>query len=234
MSKTMGDVMYSQQYALDPAAHAAFFQAFNDVITLAFGCGVSRIAIARLDPIFSTFAGDWHQDVAHQSDQPDAVKQDLLWQAHQRSFANVVVDLARKLDGVDAGNGTTLLDQSLVSWTQECGNQTHSSTTIPVIGFGGAAGYLKTGYHHDYRNLAQPFSTSDTDHQYAGLLWQQWLGTVLQAMRVPKAEWENPAVNGGYPDYNFQALNWVSVTADQAWPAATWAATGEVLPWMKA
>jgi hypothetical protein len=234
MSRTIGDIMYGQSTALDPAAQAQYLQAINDVIVLALSCGVSRIAVNRIDFNFSDYSGDWHQDVVHQSDQKDGVKQTILYQALQRVFANVIVDLASKLNAVDMGSGSTLLDQTLLSWVQESGNQTHDSTTIPVVGFGSAQGFLKTGSHLDYRNLELPFSTAETDARYPGLVWNQWLGTVLQAMRVPKSEWEKPAVNGGYPDYNLQKLDWVNVTAAQAWPPAVWAVAGEVPPWLKA
>lgn len=234
MSRTLGDVMYGQAAALDPAAHAQYEQALNDVIVLALSCGVSRIAVNRIDLNFSAFDGDWHQDVIHKSDQADGVSQGIVSAALQKVFAGVVVDLAAKLDAVDMGSGTTLLDQTMLSWVQECGNQTHDSTTIPVVGFGGAQGFLKTGSHLDYRNLAMPISDNETDKRYPGLVWNQWLGTALQAMRIPKSEWEKPAVNGGYPDYNFQNLSWVNVTAAQAWPPAVWAVSGDVLPWLKA
>ncbi len=232
MSKTMGQVAYGQASALDPTAHAQYCQALNDVIVLAFSCGVSRLAVTRIDLDFSTYAGDWHQEVAHQADQPDGVKQGVLMTSYQKVFENVLLDLAAKLDAVDTGSGTSLLDRALVTWTQECGNNTHSSNSVPVVGFGGAAGFLKTGYHHDYRNLALGFGTGEKE--YPGLLWNQWLGTVLQAMRIPKSEYEKAAVCGGYPDYNFAHLQWQSVNESQAWPAGTWSKTGEVLPWLKA
>jgi hypothetical protein len=83
--------------------------------------------------------------------------------------------------------------------------------------------------------MAASFSPSDEpEKKYPGLLWQQWLGTVLQAMGVPKSEWENPAVNGGYPDYNFMKIDWAQLTAAQAYTPDVWAVAGEVLPMLKA
>lgn len=231
---SMGAVEYNQPYALDPAAHGGYFQALNDVLVLAMSCGISRISVARIDPIFSTFMGDWHQDVAHQTAQPDGMRQQVMWESHQRIFADVVVDLARKMDAVDMGDGKTLLDRSLVAWTQESGNYTHENQSMPVIGFGSADGFLRTGWHVDYRNRATPLTTAETERRYPGLMWHQWLGTVLQAMGIPKSEWENAAVNPGYPDYKFAKVNWVELTTEQAYPASVWTVAGEVLPWLKA
>jgi hypothetical protein len=230
MSRALGDVMYGAATALDPVAHAQYEQALNDVIVLAFSCGVSRIAVNRIDLDFSNYAGDWHQEVAHTC-QTDAGKQAIISASYQKVFEGVLVDLASKLDAVSTGTGTTLLDNCLLAWTQECGNVTHNSNSVPVIGFGGAAGYLTTGWHHDYRG---PAMSSTGEIEYAGLLWNQWLGTVLQAMRVPKSEYEVPATCGGYPDYNYAVLNWQQINTATAWPPAIWAATTDVLPWLKA
>jgi Protein of unknown function (DUF1552) len=228
MSRSLGDVMYSAATALNPTAHTQYYQAINDVIVLALSCGVSRISVNHIKLTLSDYAGDWHQEVAHQAEQPDGVKHAILAASYQRLFENVIVDLAAKLDAVDLVGGT-LLDRTLLAWTQECGNLTHSSTSVPVVGFGSAGGFLKTGFHHDYRDLSRPFQNSG-ERGYPGLLWNQWLGTVLQAMRIPRNEWENKAVCGGYPDYKFQGPGSVSA---QAWTAAKWALTGEVLPWLK-
>jgi hypothetical protein len=238
MELSLGQV--SSTAFLDPGAHAQYHQAYNDVFVLAFSCGVSRIAVSRIDLLFSPYSGgDWHQDVAHQYDvEADAThpvdKQRILAEAQQRVFANVVVDLAAKLDAVSMGDGTTLLDRTLVTWSQESGNQTHDTTTIPVVCFGGAQGSLRTGFHHDYRNLALPFGTSEKYVRYPGLVWNQWLGTILQAMRIPRDEWENTAICGGYPDYAYMKLSWVGgVDENAAWPrGVVWPVSGQVLPWL--
>lgn len=214
-------------------AQAEWHQAWNDVVVLAFSCGVSRVATTRVDFLFSDYTSDdWHSQIAHQGDVP--ANQQKLYEAQQRVFAGVVADLASKLDAVDMGDGTTLLDRTLVAWTQESGNQTHDSATVPVVCFGGAHGFLRTGYHQDYRNLDMKLAASETvNPRYPGLLWNQWLGTVLQAMRIPPGEWENRAVCGGYPDYAHANAGTAAFTA-QAWPQAVWTAAGEVLPWLAA
>lgn len=231
---TMWEVADNLPHALDPSSHAGYFRALNDVVTLALSCGVSRIAVMRVDPRFSDFAGDWHQDVAHQAHMPDGMKQALIAQAQQRFFGDVMVDLAAKLDGVAMGDGSTLLDHSLAVWTQESGSITHESQSLPVIAFGRAGGFLRTGQCCDYRNLSAVFTPADAEKRYAGLLWHQWLGTVLQAMGVPRGEWEVASENGGYPNYKFAQVNWSSITTEQAYPESLWSVAGEVLPWLRA
>ena len=231
-----GWVTWNQPYALDPNAHAGYFKALTDVIVLALSCGVSRVASIRVDPHFSTFSGDWHQEVAHQSDVPDGVKQNVLVAAHQRFFADVMVNLAQKLDAVDTGDGMTLLDHTLSVWTQECGNHIHQSESMPIVAFGSAGGFLRTGQACDYRNLPVVYNPGGAEKRVPGLLWHQWLGTVLQAMGIPRSEWENASVNRGYPDYKYANLSSIgaNITVDQAYPESVWSMAGDVLPWLKA
>jgi hypothetical protein len=180
----------------------AYYQLFNDVITVAFMCGSSRIAVLgdRGAENAIGYAGDWHQDVAHQWQKPD--KQALLVSAYQKIFADAFLDLAAKLD-VDETPGTSFLDNTLLVWSQESGMETHGSVSIPVVTFGSAGGFLKTGLFCDYRRTGNPASTFDpgvAEKQSLGLLYSQWLGTVLQAMRVPPAEFERAGIKGyGYP-----------------------------------
>jgi hypothetical protein len=167
-------------------------QLFNDVVTAAFVCGTSRIGVLGYGPTdkFVAFGGDWHQEVAHQWQAPD--KQALIVDSYQKIFEGVFLDLAQKLD-VEEAPGMTYLDNSLLVWSQECCMETHQSISIPVVTFGSAAGSLKTGLFVDYRRVGNPDSTYDPHAggtMALGLLYNQFLATVLQSMAVPPSEFE--------------------------------------------
>jgi hypothetical protein len=180
-------------------------QLFLDVIAAAFACGASRIGVMGWGDTssYSDYTGtDWHHDVAHQwyLDQ----QQGWLAQSYQLVFEQAFVYLAAKLDAMDDGNGKTVLDNSLLVWSQESGMETHNSVGVPVVTFGGAAGYLNTGLYCDYRNHASPsiayagdapasspISTTLKNYvTYPGLLYEQWLATAAQAMSVKPSEFE--------------------------------------------
>ncbi len=175
------------------AAEAAkYCQLFNDVVVAAFTCGASRIGVFGLGDTshFAAYGGDWHQEIAHQWQLP--TPQQTLVDSYQKVFEFSLLDLASKLD-IEEVPGTTYLDNSLLAWTQECGMETHGSISIPVVTFGGAAGYFKTGQLVDFRRFNNPGSAFDPGAggmQYMGLLYSQWLATVLQAMGLPPAEFE--------------------------------------------
>ncbi len=185
-----------------PAEAARQLALFNEVAAVAFMCGTSRIAVLAYGDTsrFVSYGGDWHQEVAHQWQLADA--QAALVQSYQRFFESVVVDMASRLN-VEESPGVTFLDNSLVVWTQESGMETHGSVSVPVVTFGSAAGALKTGLYCDYRRMGNKSSEYDPGaggKQTLGLLYNQWLGTVLQAMHVPPSEFERWGYKGyGYP-----------------------------------
>lgn len=235
-------MLQQASYGTDPSAQAKLYSLFNDVIVAAIHCDTSRIAVVNLGDTFSSFAGDWHQDVAHQTQLPDGVAQKVNADAHQIVFEKVFLDLVTKLD-TDDGTGRTYLDNSLVSWTQEFGEVTHTASGMPVITAGSAGGFLKTGSYCDYRDKAilvdapcdsKPESCIEINpavRVYGGLLWHQWLGTALQAMGLPRAEYEQDGVNG-YP--NSALTMFGGKPAPDLYPDVLRSVAGEVLPFLKA
>jgi hypothetical protein len=224
-------------YEINPNRQVQVQALMNDIIVAAFNAGASRICVTTHDETFSNYAGDWHQEIAHQSDARLAA-QDTVAGASRTFFSSCVLDLANKLNAVPAASGGTLLDQALMVWTHESGNYTHDSTSVPIVTFGSAGGFMRTGQYVDYRNLNKGFGGSmvQAENRWHGLLMHQWCGTMLQAMGIPKSQYENLAQNGGFPDFKYDALpGWARYPGTEApYPSAVWAATGEVLPWLKA
>jgi hypothetical protein len=187
-------------------------QLFMDVVAAAFQCGASRIGVLGWGETasYSDYPGmDWHHEVAHLWFMDPA--QGWLLQSYQAVFEQAFLYLAAKLDGMDDGGGKSVLDNSLLVWSQESGMETHTSTGVQVVTFGGAAGWLNTGLYCDYRNHASSSIsfwddamgevagapkgyTLDQSLQsfvtYPGLLYEQWLATAAQAMSVKPSEFE--------------------------------------------
>lgn len=223
------DLHGDPSFPVNPDLHAEFWSLFNDVVVTAFLCGTSRIAVMGVTDNFSSYAGDWHQDVAHQAHLPDGDRQGLLMDGNQNAFERIMLDLVNKLD-VDEGDGTTLLDNSLVQWTQESGPMTHESIDTTVVTAGGASGCMRTGQYIDYRNtdvLAEEnFYEGTPVRLHPGLLHQQYLGSVLQTLGVPREEYELEA-GGGYPRL------FLGEGRENLYPEAVRAVRGEVLPWLE-
>jgi hypothetical protein len=227
-----GMLINTASYGITPTMQAQVYQAMNDVIVAAFLCDTSRIAVMNIREDFSTYVGDWHQDVAHHAAEPDGAKQAIIMAAHQLTFEKVFLDLCQKLDVAD-GTGGTYLDSALVVWTQESGEYTHAGQGMPVVTAGGAGGFLTTGNYCDYRNPALVSDNGESGNTavkiFGGLLWQQWLGTALQAMGLPRTDYEQNGL-GGYPG----PVKFVGPSYVKVYPDAVWTAAGDVLPYLKA
>jgi hypothetical protein len=181
-----------------PGPSKVHYGKLNDLIAMAFACGTTRIFTVHVRSTFADFGGSWHQDVAHQHGDPG--KQAILAGGLQKTFEATVLDLAAKLDAVPETAGVSMLDTSLIQWTQESDTSTHNGQGMGIVTAGSANGFLKTGLAIDYRNTAVAsykmsiFGRYDTD--FLGLGQRQWLATALLAMGVPKSEWEKAGVPG--------------------------------------
>ncbi|HZH03538.1 MAG TPA: DUF1552 domain-containing protein [Myxococcaceae bacterium] len=228
-AKDSFELMRQPSFYVDLAMQAEAQSLVNDVIVAAFICGTSRIAVVQQLGHMSDFKGDWHQDIAHKHWYP--AEQQIMVDAYRAFFEKAFLDLANKLEAVTDATGRTLLDQSLVTWSHECGWWTHESQSIPVVAAGSAGGFLKTGQYCDYRNLnrvANPGGyMGGTEVTWSGLIYNQWLGTVMQAMGMPKSEYERDGV-GGY------GVKYIGEGQAALYPNSVFSVMSDVLPFLKA
>lgn len=187
------------------AAFASVQHLYNDVIAMALACGSTRIAVMGTDEYryeIDNITGDWHQDVAHQWSTPGA--QAHLLAANQGAFRHAFLDLARKLDAVEDAPGVTVLDNTLMVWLWESGEETHSNNEVPVLMAGKAGGFLRTGQYCDYRDLSaggQLTQWGSSVSERPGLSQNQFLATCLQALGVSASEFNN------LPNSGFQLMS---------------------------
>lgn len=211
-----------------PSSQVECEQLWNDIVVAAFAAGISRIYVCG--PNTYTFGPEpehsWHNDYAHSLD--DAGKRNGYSAAVQLQFDGAQLDIARKLDQVTTADGKTLLDKALVASGHELGSGGHPghhhNRCIPIVTFGNAGGYFKTGLSVDYRDLTS-FSWSSNPHWYSGLLYNQWMGMVLRSMGVPAREYSGNDGAWGYPSVR-------GTNGDHS--DAIWGTAKEDLPWLKA
>jgi hypothetical protein len=224
------DVRRQRDYEVDPAKMIDFWQLHNEVMAAALLCGASRIGVMHCAETFSTFEGNWHEQIAHKAELADNAAQGIIRDAHQRFFEGVFMDLVARLD-VEEAPGVNLLDNTLVMWTQESGNITHDSYSIPIVTAGAAGGFFRTGQYVDYRNSAKikRREANREEDTSPGLIYNQWLGNVLQSMGISPAAYEQGGV-GGYGHLYIGTERWY-LDAD-FYPDAVQRVMGERLPFI--
>lgn len=223
--------------------HVEFWRLMNDVIVASLSCDTSRIVTLRAGDMWSDSGAtgwfhdtplEWHQDIAHQWFTDSS--QQALVESNQRFFQNVFLDLVNKLDAVQEADGGTLLDACLAFWTMESGSHTHDPIDLPIVMAGGACGWLNTGSYIDYRNRNVVAHDGQGEFDigvptYVGLLYNQFLGTCMQAMGLAPEDYEVEP-GGGY-GYHWEAPEtWYA--GYQKYPSSVANARGEVLPFLRA
>ncbi len=238
-----GPMQQQPDFLRNPPRHTEYWQLLNDVIVASLSCNTTRIVTLMVGDMWSDGGAvgwfhdtplEWHQEVAHKSHLSD--RQPMIADSHSRFFEHVFVDLAQKLDAVQDPEGGSLLDSSLMFWTQESGSYTHDPIELPIVTAGGAAGWLKTGNYADYRNLNVVAHDGAGENDggevtHVGLIYNQFLGTAMQAMGLAPSDYEVEP-GGGFGHLYEATETWYA--GYQKYPSSVKSARGEPLPFLKA
>jgi hypothetical protein len=125
-----------------------------DLITLAFQCDATRVVSFMLANAgsnrgfgFLEVPEGHHELSHHQGDPAKHAKLTTInrWEVEQLAY------LLTKMDSIDEGNGTTLLDNSAVFFSSEIEDgDAHRHRNLPVVVGGGLGGKFNTGRHVEY------------------------------------------------------------------------------------
>jgi hypothetical protein len=132
-----------------------------DLLVMALACDVTRVASLQWSRSVAetrfTWLGinDGHHTLSHLGDDDAVAVNKLL--AINNWYAGQMAGLIARLAAVPDGNGTTLLDNTLVLWCNELAKgNTHSRRGAPYVLAGRAGGGLRTGRFLDYTGQELP------------------------------------------------------------------------------
>lgn len=171
------------------------------VIAAMYRCRITRVCTINTVEFNNTPRGAWH-GWSHSWWEP--ASQANLVDIHQQITNQLVRELIVQFDALPESDGQTLLDNSLIYWSQEHGEM-HDNANLPILTAGGAAGRINTGQYVDYRNRAHadfPGSHRSADTEdllKPGLLHNRWLATCLQAMGLEASDYERSPGDGYAP-----------------------------------
>jgi len=121
----------------------------TDLLVNALACGITRVGALQWSrsaggPVFEKFgATRGHHDISHDGVEIEA-SQEILTKINVW-YAERFMDLLKKMDAIDDGDGKTLLDNSIVVWCNELAQGDHTLNPLYTVVAGGAGGSLQTG-----------------------------------------------------------------------------------------
>lgn len=144
------------------------------VIRQAFACDRTRFAsmawgiVGGPNPGILDFSiKDMHNQVAHMvgGSSPAAQAAELTMAQHQRWHAQQLADLMKQLAADQDANGTSVLDNTLIVWSTDFGQDVHGGLNVPYVLLGGGQKRFRMGRYLNVRRPKAPgvFGNGDGD-----------------------------------------------------------------------
>lgn len=174
-----------------------------NTIAAAFACDVTRLGVYT----FANYDDDgkvtWDADhynsheensaLASKGFSTDNVANSAAWTGWQ---ANRVASFMNTLAGMKDVDGSSVLDNTLIIWTNQHGS-THCISNYPTMIGGGAAGQFRMGEYIDFRNTGNANRTGLNDRTLGRPLSNLWMA-VMRAVGVPAAEYLKQGEDGAF------------------------------------
>ncbi len=192
-NKPTGILNYDYFSLLNETQKMQYYNSHADIMAAAIACDLSRVCVITDNGFLS------NHDYSHEN--PDSRDAQLQFMKYNRRAVQLVARLVNNLNSMvdNPSTGQTVLDNSLVMWGSEIGNsQSHRTESMPVVSFGGAGGAIKTGYYVDYRQRPLKAIAGRSDFSAMGRSYTQYLITVMRAMGLQQAEYNNYGDGGGF------------------------------------
>lgn len=204
---------------------ALTYSNYVKLITAIFNCDISRVITFSGGPSnIEDWTGlptqDYHGNITHAlqteyGGKPNWLKVGEYYGDH---FSNFVAPLLSSLDScIDPSNGKSFLHNGLVHLTTES-VEPHRQVNMPTVTVGSLNGVLPTGYMVNYTDKTRPFTfgggtvnggggwddnpatatdpmTDKHSYDYPGIPYQRFLVTLLQAMGLSPADYEDASLN---------------------------------------
>ncbi len=179
-----------------------------NLMVAALACDMTRvgcIAIPVVKKDRTSPDNDWHKYTHQEPSRAEGIRMSLqmnTWVADQYFY------LISKLASMSDSSGGTLLDSTMVLWTNELAEGIHTHNNMPVV-IAGGSNCLNTGQILDYEQRpkrsfgsgsGKKSATNPIGQPYNGLLMD-----LMRAMGVTQKEWELTGAGKGFGQYSAAA-----------------------------
>jgi hypothetical protein len=183
-----------------------------DLEIAALACGLTNVVVhginawqSRIDHDSLPLHAASHQNGAMKAAEDPTVSQHAYW---NRWIMGRVAEMLTKLDGVDDGNGQTLLDNTFFLYGNPDSRGFHSPYDAAVLVAGGQ-GKLRLGHYMDFRPRPLKFVNAATKC-WAGRPYNHLLVTLFKAMGFAESEYQKfgQAGFGAYTGFDVSLGDW--------------------------
>ena len=175
----------------------------NHTLIAGMQCDLTRLGIICINARASNSNRWWHDNTHHASYGSDPRKEngDLVT---NQFLTSIIMHMIQEMDNVVEANGKTMLDNSLVFWTNEFASGNHTPQNMPLFVGGSAQGRIRNGVLLDYQQRPQKFEESGNNlggdsHYIGNYLYNNFLMDIMRAMGASESDWGGD----GYGDYRF-------------------------------
>lgn len=192
------------------------YDAIFDMIGGAFACDLTRVAVIDMDHAKDEVVNDtaWH-DSSHHPEVGDPT----ISLGYNAWVGDRVAAFLNHLDSLIDIDGNTVLDNTIVLWTNELSwGNTHAVNGMPVM-LAGAGSKFVNGEYIDFRQVGagQIVTERNLDEKSVGLPYNRLLISIMAAMGLTPDDYE-PVSGQGFGDYNAidgQSAHYDSLLADR-------------------
>ncbi|MEM6958089.1 MAG: DUF1552 domain-containing protein [Myxococcota bacterium] len=192
-----------QALEVDGYDHAReIYDSLNEMIVSSFTCDLTRIAIingthATANPRHVIFHGNSHHEVREPGQDHDDTDRD-----YYQTQAGYFFDLAERMDSVVEANGRTMLDNSILLWTNTQGaGDGHRCNNIPIVTLGSGGGQIRTGQFLDYQQRPIQYEQDRYQWRPVGRFYSYLLQDIMRCFGLGPSDWEMLGEGNGFGDH---------------------------------
>ena len=169
----------------------------NQMITSAFMCDLTRIAVVQVSHGTDNPRGTYMHPNSHHEYREPGPDHDATDLGYYKAYSSYVFDMIEQMDAIVESNGKTMLDNSIVLFTNTGIGDMHVPNDLPILTAGSGNGRFATGNYLDF--YRRPDFTSS--RRRIGRPYNNLITDIMRAFGLTPDDWETNGAGNGFGDY---------------------------------
>ena len=169
----------------------------NQIIVSAFACDLTRIAVVQVSHGTDNPRGTYMHPNSHHEYREPGPDHDATDLGYYKAYSSYVFDMIEQMDATVESNGKTMLDNSIILFTNTGIGDMHVPNDLPILTAGSGNGRIQTGNYLDfYRRPEYTNSRRPIGRPYNNLVTD-----IMRAFDLTPEDWETNGAGNGFGDY---------------------------------